>query len=50
MLPKALPHARIMRFGYDSTWFGPDAVKQRLSLIAEAMLQDLCDEREARFI
>ncbi|KAI8213553.1 hypothetical protein K4K52_004602 [Colletotrichum sp. SAR 10_76] len=47
MLPQALPHARILRFGYNSIWYGPEAVKQRLRSIAIGMLDELCDEREA---
>ncbi|KAF3926729.1 hypothetical protein ABW21_db0205598 [Orbilia brochopaga] len=47
MLPAALPRARIMRFGYDSTWYGLGAVNQRLANVAEAMLEDLEYERES---
>ncbi|KAF3913606.1 hypothetical protein ABW20_dc0102989 [Dactylellina cionopaga] len=47
MLQTALPKARIMRFGYDSIWYGPGAVKQRLANIANEMLTDLKYERMA---
>ncbi|KAK6346638.1 hypothetical protein TWF696_006758 [Orbilia brochopaga] len=46
MLPAELPKARIMTFGYNSTWYGPEAVKQRLSNIAKEMLTDLVYERK----
>ena len=48
MLPGALPRARVLRFGYDSIWYGPNAVKQRLHAIATGMLEQLCGEREVR--
>ncbi|KAJ6256869.1 NACHT-domain-containing protein [Drechslerella dactyloides] len=46
MLPAELPKARIMTFGYNSTWYGPEAVRQRLSNIAKEMLTDLMYERK----
>ena len=46
MLPQALPRARIMRFGYNSQWFGENAIKQRLSTVAEALLRALRAERK----
>jgi hypothetical protein len=46
MLPKVIPRARIMRFGYESCWFGETAVNQRLLTIAQALLQCLVTERE----
>jgi len=45
MLPKALPKARIMRFGYNSIWFGDQAVKNRLANLANELLTDLKYER-----
>ena len=44
MLPHAIPRARIMRFGYDSQWFGEDPIKQRLSTVAEELLSCLREE------
>jgi hypothetical protein len=45
MLPQAVPSARIMRFGYESRWLGPEAVKQRLSAVAERLLRSLLSSR-----
>lgn len=45
MLPAAIPNARIMRFGYESTWFGAGSIHQRLSLIGEQLLRSLEDQR-----
>jgi hypothetical protein len=46
MLPKAVPRARIMRFGYESQWHGKDAVKQRLPTVAQRLLYSLVQERK----
>ncbi|KAK6522467.1 hypothetical protein TWF281_003028 [Arthrobotrys megalospora] len=46
MLHAAIPGARIMRFGYDSIWYGDGAVKQRLANLANDLLSDLKYERE----
>ncbi|SRR6266516_3739064 len=50
MLPKAIPTARIMRFGYESRWFGENPIKQRLSTVAESLLRALKSERKVRII
>ncbi len=47
MLPKTIPNARILRFGYNSRWFGEDAVKARLQSIAKSLLAYLREERKA---
>ena len=41
MLPKKIRYARIMRFGYDSRWYGDESVMTRLSAVSEELLQDL---------
>jgi curved DNA-binding protein CbpA len=46
MLPMAVPDARIMRFGYDSLWLGKEAIKTKLSTIANKLLLVLNRERE----
>jgi hypothetical protein len=46
MLPKAIPKARIMRYGYESHWFGETAVKQRLATVANDLL--FCLEQARR--
>ncbi|KAI9747383.1 MAG: hypothetical protein M1835_002128, partial [Candelina submexicana] len=38
LLPNAIPSARIRCFNYDSRWIGRDLPKQRLTLIAEQVL------------
>lgn len=46
MLPAAIPNARIMRFGYESTWIGAGSIHQRLSLIGEQLLRSLENQRQ----
>jgi hypothetical protein len=46
MLPAALPRARIMAFGYNSVWFGPDPVKQSLDGVASKLLGALVRGRK----
>jgi hypothetical protein len=49
MLPEAVPNARIMRYGYESRWFGDDTVdtvRLKASSIAPQLLQELDIERE----
>ncbi|KAI9771574.1 MAG: hypothetical protein M1839_002767 [Geoglossum umbratile] len=46
MLPKAVPDARIMRFGYDSLWLGKEPIRTKLSTIANKLLLVLSRERE----
>ncbi|CAH0045530.1 unnamed protein product [Clonostachys solani] len=41
MLPKAVPEARILRFGYDSLWMGETAIRTSLSTIAYKLLLSL---------
>ncbi|KAL4919605.1 hypothetical protein BDW62DRAFT_178723 [Aspergillus aurantiobrunneus] len=38
MLPKAVPEARILRFGYDSLWMGDTPIRTTLSTIATKLL------------
>ncbi|KAK7423679.1 hypothetical protein QQX98_000869 [Neonectria punicea] len=45
MLPAALPNARIMAFGYNSVWFGDDAVKQSVESVANKLLEELSKNR-----
>lgn len=45
MLPKVLPQARIMRYGYASQWFGDDAIVVKTSTVAERLLRSLNRER-----
>ncbi|MCJ1429508.1 hypothetical protein MMC29_007423, partial [Sticta canariensis] len=40
MLPAAIPNARIMRYGYESHWFG-ETIKLKASTVAQRLLQNL---------
>lgn len=45
-----MPNARIMRYGYESQWFGDDkvdTVRLKASTVAQQLLQELNSEREA---
>ncbi|KAL8400678.1 hypothetical protein RB594_000904 [Gaeumannomyces avenae] len=44
-LPASVPHARIMRYGYSSQWFGKNATKTKISDISQAFLFDLDEFR-----
>ena len=46
MLPSAVPNARIMRYGYESEWFGKGALQTRLMDIVPPLLKNLCKYRE----
>ncbi|THZ12391.1 hypothetical protein D6C91_08531 [Aureobasidium pullulans] len=47
MLPSTASNVRIMRYGYESAWFGSDAIKQSTTDAAEEFLDDLKGLREA---
>jgi hypothetical protein len=42
------PHARIMRYGYQSQWFGEGAMRQKASTVAQRLLLALRRRREVR--
>jgi hypothetical protein len=46
MLPAVAPHARIMRYGYQSQWFGEGALRQNASTVAQRLLLALKRKRE----
>lgn len=46
MLPTVAPNARIMRYGYESQWFGKEAMQQSASTVAERLLRALKRKRE----
>jgi hypothetical protein len=48
MLPAVVPSARIMRYGYESAWFGSDAMRQNTSIVAKRLLLALKRERKVR--
>ena len=46
MLPEKFPLARILRFGYDSMWRGPNPVRISVEEIAEHLLSDIVEARK----
>ena len=50
MLPSTASNVRIMRYGYESAWFGSDAIKQSTTDAAEEFLDDLKGLREVRIL
>lgn len=49
MLPAQIPTARIMSFGYESQWYGDNAIKVDLQSVANDLLEDLHDARKVRW-
>ena len=45
MLPGKVTNARIMIFEYESQWFGRDSINQRLSIVADQLVQALYKRR-----
>ena len=45
MLPRYVEKARIMVFEYESQWFGKGSINQRLSIVADQLLQALFHQR-----
>jgi hypothetical protein len=45
MLPAVAPNARIMRYGYQSQWFGEGAMRQKASTVANRLLLALRRKR-----
>ena len=41
MLPAVVPLARIMRYGYESAWFGRDTIQQSVSEVAVRLLRSI---------
>lgn len=50
MLPAVVPHARIMRYGYQSQWFGEGAMRQKVSTVAQRLLLALRRRRTVKTI
>jgi hypothetical protein len=46
MLPVVAPNARIMRYGYQSQWFGKEAMQQSAFTVAERLLRALKRKRK----
>ena len=45
MLPRTITNARIMIFEYESQWFGKGSINQRLSSVADQLVQALSNQR-----
>ncbi len=45
MLPRTITNARIMIFEYESQWFGKGSINQRLSSVADQLVQALSTQR-----
>jgi hypothetical protein len=45
LLPALAEEARIMRYGYKSTWFGKEQVQAQVSTVARRLLYALADTR-----
>ena len=49
MLPHAVPNTRIMRYGYESHWFGKDATRNGVRNVARRLLLALKRKREVSY-
>jgi hypothetical protein len=50
MLPAVAPNARIMRYGYQSQWFGDEMMHQSVSSVAERLLINLKRKRKVQTV
>jgi hypothetical protein len=50
MLPAVVPNARIMRYGYESQWFGEGAMRQNASTVAQRLLLALQRKRKVQVL
>lgn len=50
MLPAVAPYARIMRYGYQSQWFGEGAMRQKASTVAQRLLLALRRKRAVQIL
>ena len=48
MLPAIAPTARIMRYGYESQWFGEDPIRQKAAVVAHRLLLSLRRARKVQ--
>jgi hypothetical protein len=48
MLPAVAPNARILRYGYQSQWFGKEMMQQSVSTVAKRLLRALKRTRKVR--
>lgn len=50
MLPAVAPNARIMRYGYQSQWFGKEMMQQNVPTVAERLLRALKRTRKVQSV
>ena len=50
MLPAVVPQARIMRYGYESQWFGEETISLKASTVAQRLLRGLIRERKVSLV
>ncbi|KAL8725863.1 MAG: hypothetical protein Q9166_007084 [cf. Caloplaca sp. 2 TL-2023] len=50
MLPAVVPQARIMRYGYESQWFGEETISLKASTVAQRLLRSLTPERKVSLV
>jgi len=50
MLPRVVPQTRIMRYGYESRWFGEDTISLKASTVAQRLLQGLKRARKVTVV
>ena len=50
MLPSVVPDARILRYGYESAWFGRAEMRQQVSAVAQRLLLTLRRVRKVQIL
>ena len=50
MLPTVVPQTRIMRYGYESQWFGEESISLKASTVAQRLLRSLNRARKVNYI
>lgn len=50
MLPRVVPQTRIMRYGYQSQWFGEETISLKASTVAQRLLGSLNRQRKVLHI
>ena len=48
MLPAAIPNARILRFGYNSIWYGKNPVRTSVAEAAKVLLTEMKYKRKVQ--
>ena len=50
MLPAVVPQARVIRYGYESQWFGEETISLKASTVAQRLLRSLTRERKVSLV